>query len=387
MLIEWYHQISQLLDLLQDYPAVAILGARQVGKTTLSRQLVPHLPGPVTVFDLEDPRHLERLSDPMLELEPFEGLIILDEIQLRPELFPVLRVLADRRPLSARFLVLGSASPNLLRQSSESLAGRIHYHQLDGLSLDEVGIDHLSTLWQRGGFPASYVARSDAASFRWRRDFIQTFVARDLPQLGIQIPSVTLWRFWSMIAHYHGQIWNGAELARAFGVSEATVKRYRDLLTSALVLRQLQLWYENISKRQVRAPKVYLVDSGLLHSLLDVATMADLENHPKVGASWEGFALQQVTARLGAEPEQCFFWATHAGAELDLLVVHGRRRLGFEFKRTSTPRRRKSMHVAMADLGLDRLHVIYPGEETFVMGENIQAVGLSRLLVDVEPLD
>lgn len=386
MLIERHHQINQLLDLLQDYPVVAILGARQVGKTTLSRQLVPHLPGPVTVFDLEDPRHLERLSDPMLELEPLEGLVVLDEIQLRPELFPVLRVLADRRPLPARFLVLGSASPDLLRQSSESLAGRIHYHQLGGLSLDEVGIDHLSTLWQRGGFPASYLARSDVASFRWRRDFIQTFVERDLPQLGIQIPSVTLWRFWSMIAHYHGQIWNGAELARAFGVGETTVKRYRDLLTSALVLRQLPPWHENLSKRQVRAPKVYLVDSGLLHSLLDVATMADLENHPKVGASWEGFALQQVTARLGAEPEQCFFWATHAGAELDLLVVHSRRRLGFEFKRTSTPRRRKSMHVAMADLGLDRLDVIYPGEDTFAMGEKIRAVGLSRLLIDVEPL-
>jgi predicted AAA+ superfamily ATPase len=386
MLIERHHHLTQLLDLLQDYPVVAILGARQVGKTTLSRQLVQHLSGPATVFDLEDPRHLERLDDPMLELESLEGLVILDEIQMRPELFPVLRVLADRRPLPARFLVLGSASPDLLRQSSESLAGRIHYHALGGLSLDEVGIDNLSTLWQRGGFPAAYLARSDAASFRWRRDFIQTFVERDLPQLGIQIPSVTLWRFWSMIAHYHGQIWNGAELARAFGVGETTVKRYRDLLTAALVLRQLQPWHENISKRQVRAPKVYLADSGLLHSLLDVATMADLEGHPKVGASWEGFALQQVTARLGAEPEQCFFWATHAGAELDLLVVHGRRRLGFEFKRTSTPRRQRAMHVAMADLRLDQLDVIYPGEETFAMGERMRAVGLRRLLIDVEPL-
>ncbi len=386
MLIERRHHITQLLDLLHDYSVVAILGARQVGKTTLSRQLVPHLPEPVTVFDLEDPRHLERLNDPMLELEPLKGLVILDEIQLRPELFPVLRVLADRRPLPARFLVLGSASPDLLRQSSESLAGRIHYHQLGGLSLDEVGIDNLPVLWQRGGFPASYLARSDAASLRWRRDFIQTFVQRDLPQLGIQIPSVTLWRFWSMIAHYHGQIWNGAELARAFGVGETTVKRYRDLLTSALVLRQLPPWHENLSKRQVRAPKVYLSDSGLLHSLLDMETMSDLERHPKVGASWEGFAMQQVIAHLGAEPEQCFFWATHAGAELDLLVIHGSRRYGFEFKRTSTPRRRKSMHVAMQDLGLDRMDVIYPGEETFAMAEKIRAVGLSRLLSDVEPL-
>jgi hypothetical protein len=386
MLIERTHHIHQLLDVLHDYPVVAILGARQVGKTTLSRQFVQHLPGPVTVFDLEDPRHLERLDDPMLELEPLEGIVVLDEIQLRPELFPVLRVLADRRPLPARFLVLGSASPDLLRQSSESLAGRIHYHHLGGLSLDEVGIDCIPVLWQRGGFPASYLARSDAASFRWRRDFIQTFVQRDLPQLGVQIPSLTLWRFWSMIAHYHGQVWNGAELARAFGVGETTVKRYRDLLTAALVLRQLQPWHENLSKRQVRSPKVYLADSGLLHSLLDVATMADLERHPKVGASWEGFALHQVTARLGAEPEQCFFWATHAGAELDLLVVQGSRRLGFEFKRTSTPRRRKSMYVAMADLGLERLDVIYPGEETFPMAEKIRAVGLSRLLTDVEPL-
>jgi predicted AAA+ superfamily ATPase len=386
MLIQRTRHIQQLLDCLLEYPVVAILGARQVGKTTLSRQLVQHLSGPVTVFDLEDPRHLERLSDPMLELEPLEGIVVLDEIQLRPELFPVLRVLADRRPLPARFLVLGSASPDLLRQSSESLAGRIHYHRLDGLSLDEVGAEAVQVLWQRGGFPASYLARSDAWSVRWRRDFIQTFLQRDLPQLGIQIPSMTLWRFWSMIAHYHGQVWNGAELARAFGVGETTVRRYRDLLTSSLVLRQLQPWHENISKRQVRAPKVYLVDSGLLHTLLNVERMLDLEHHPKVGASWEGFAMQQVTAWLGVESEQCFFWATHAGAELDLLVMHGQRRLGFEFKRTSTPRRRKSMHVAIEDLGLERLDVIYPGQETFRMAEKIRAVGLSRLLVDVESL-
>ena len=323
----------------------------------------------------------------MLELEPLKGVVVLDEIQLRPELFPVLRVLADRRPLPTRFLVLGSASPDLLRQSSESLAGRIHYHQLDGLSLDEVGIDAVGVLWQRGGFPASYLARSDASSLRWRRDFVQTFLQRDLPQLGVQIPSMTLWRFWSMIAHYHGQVWRGAELARAFGVSEATVKRYRDLLTSSLVLRQLQPWHENISKRQVRAPKVYLVDSGLLHSLLNVGNMQELEQHPKVGASWEGFALQQVSVRLGVAPEQCFFWATHAGAELDLLVVHGSRRLGFEFKRTSTPRRTRSMHIAIQDLGLERLDVIYPGDETFPLSERIRAVGLKQVLNAFGPLD
>ena len=387
MILQRHRHLQTLTDCLQHYPVVAILGARQVGKTTLARQLVDGLSGPATVFDLENPRDLARLDDPLLALESLRGLVVLDEIQRRPDLFPVLRVLADRRPLPARFLVLGSAAPDLLRQSSESLAGRIHYHHLGGLTLDEVGSEALERLWVRGGFPASFLARTAAESQTWRQDFIRTFLERDLPQLGVRVPSVTLQRFWTMLAHYHGQIWNGSELARAFGVGHPTVRRYLDTLSAALVVRQLQPWYENLGKRQVKAPKVYIADSGLLHSLLDLATHDELIGHPKVGASWEGFAMGEVLARLGAHPGQCFFWATHAGAELDLLAVRGARRFGFEFKHTAAPRLTASMRVALRDLKLERLDVVYVGNETFALSRNVRAVGLSRVLSDLEPLD
>ena len=387
MLLPRRRHLQTLTDHLQRYPVVAILGARQVGKTTMARQLVDSLPGQAAVFDLENPRDLARLDDPLLALEPLRGLIVLDEIQRRPGLFPVLRVLADRRPLAARFLVLGSAAPDLLRQSSESLAGRIHYHHLGGFTLDEAGGEALQRLWVRGGFPASFLAPSAADSHAWRQDFIRTFLERDLPQLGVRVPAATLQRFWTMLAHYHGQTWNGSELARAFGVGHTTVRRYLDTLSAALVVRQVQPWFENLAKRQVKAPKVYLADSGLLHSLLDLRTHADLIGHPKVGASWEGFALGEVLARLGAHVGQCFFWATHGGAELDLLVVRGGRRFGFEFKHTAAPRLTASMRVALRDLKLERLDVVYVGGETFPLGDNVRALGLSRVLKDLEPLD
>jgi predicted AAA+ superfamily ATPase len=386
MIILRSRHLTRLHTLLAESPIVAIIGARQIGKTTLARQLAQQIAAPVTVFDLENPRDLARLEDPLLALEGLQGLVVLDEIQRRPELFPILRVLADRRPLPARFLVLGSASPDLLKQSSESLAGRIQYYQLGGFALDEITAGAVQQLWVRGGFPAAFLAPSLAASVRWRENFVQTFVERDLPQLGVRVPALTLRRFWTMMAHYHAQLWNGAELARAFGMSVSTVHRYLDTLTAALVLRQLPPWFENLGKRQVKAPKIYVADSGLLHTLLGVETAEDLERHPKVGASWEGFAMGEVMTRLSARPEQCFFWATHTGAELDLLVVRGSRRWGFEFKRTVAPRLTRSMHSALADLHLERLEVVHAGEQTFPLAANVRALALTRLLDDLEPL-
>lgn len=335
--------------------------------------------GPVTHFDLEDPDDLARLDEPKLALQGLRGLVILDEIQRRPALFPVLRVLADRAGTPARFLILGSAQPALLRQGSETLAGRIAFHEIEGFACDEVGREHVETLWRRGGFPRSYLAASEADSVAWRRDFIRSFLERDLPQLGIDIPANTLHRFWRMLAHWHGQTWNGAELGRAFGVAHTTVRRYLDILTGAMVVSQLQPWHENLGKRQVKAPKVYLSDSGLLHSLLGIASQEDLEGHPKVGASWEGFALREIIRRTDAQPEERFFWATHGGAELDLLLVRGGERLGFEIKRTTAPRVTPSMRSAMSSLGLDRLTVVHAGEHAFPLGERITAVPLDRL--------
>lgn len=377
---------KKLVSLLKRHPVVGIIGARQVGKTTLARSLSGHIRSTSFYFDLENPEDLARLADPMLALKGLKGLAVIDEIQRFPELFPVLRVLVDRTKSPARFLVLGSASPELLRQGSESLAGRIVYHELGGFSLDDVGIKNYLRLWLRGGFPRSYLASSDTMSEEWRRGFIQTFLERDLPQLGITVRSTTLHRFWSMLSHYHGQIWNASEFGRSFGVADTTVRNYLDLLSSALVVRQLLPWHENISKRQVKSPKVYIADSGLLHTLLGIKTRSDLERHPKIGASWEGFVIEQVIRWMGFRKEDCFFWATHAGAELDLLVVRGQDRLGFEVKLTSSPRVTPSMRSALSDLKLQRLYVIHSGEETFQLERNIQAVALFRLLEDLSPL-
>ena len=376
-------EIRLLKGMLSRNRVVGIIGARQVGKTTLARQLIGSRKGSATVLDLESPPDRARLADPMLALEPLRGLVVLDEIQRAPEIFDVLRVLADRPLSSARYLVLGSASPEMLRQSAESLAGRIAYHQLSGFSLSELGEDALNRLWVRGGFPRSYLARGERASSEWRRSFVATFLERDLPQLGVGIPSTTLRRFWSMLAHWHGQVWRASEFARSFGVSEMTVSRYIDLLESTFVVRRLAPWHENLKKRQVRSPKVYVADSGLLHTLLDVESLAELEGHPKLGASWEGFLLEQVVRRLGARKEQCFFWATHTGAELDLLVKLGSRRLGFEFKRTVSPKVTPSMRIALQDLGLERLDVIHSGSDTFQLAKGIRAVAASRLISDI----
>ncbi len=375
-------------QLLAQAPVVAMLGARQVGKSTLAQAIARRRGGRSTFFDLEDARDVDRLAaNPISELERLSGLVVLDEIQRAPELFPALRVLADRRPLPARFLVLGSASPHLLRQASESLAGRIAFHEMAGLALDEVGAGALERLWCRGGLPRAFLAASDVQSTRWRLDYVRTFLERDLAVLGASVPPVPLRRFWSMVARCHGATWNASDLGRSLGVSDHTTRRWLDLLAGAYVLRVLPPWHENLGKRQVKAPRVYVADSGLLHALLGVETVDDLHEHPQVGASWEGFAMQQVIERLGARPDQCFFWRTHEGAELDLLVVAGRKRLGFEFKRTDRPSTlTKSMHIAAEDLHLSSLDVVHPGKDTYALSEGFRALALCRVLSDVKPL-
>ena len=379
-------ELDTLNRLLKNYPAVGIIGARQVGKTTLAQMLTKVAKNPVTHFDLENSEDLARLSDPMLALKDLRGLVIIDEIQRFQDLFQVLRVLIDRPNIKTRFLILGSASPGLLRQSSESLAGRIVFHELKGFSLQEVGINNHKQLWLRGGFPRSYLARSNDESAEWRRAFVRTFLERDIPQLGINIRSTTLRRFWTMIAHYHGQTWNASEFGRSFGVADTTVRSYLDILTSALVIRQLSPWYANISKRQVKAPKIFITDSGLVHTLLNISNMDDLEGHPKLGATWEGFVIDQVIRIIDARSEECFFWATHAGAELDLLVVRGKDRIGFEIKRTTTPAMTPSMRIALSDLKLNRLELIHAGEHTFQLSNNVRAVALTKMIKDLKNL-
>jgi hypothetical protein len=355
---------------------VALLGPRQCGKTTLAREIVA--PGSLNYFDLEDPQSLARLSEPDVALRPLRKWVVIDEIQRRPDLFPLLRVLADRRPLAARFLILGSASPSLLRQSSESLAGRIETVPLEGFRLSDLGAAEQSRHWLRGGFPLAYTARTEKDSMVWRHQFLQTFIERDLPQLGITIPGLALRRFWNMVAHYHGQIWNAAELARALSVNEATVRRYLDLMADVFMLRQLPPWFENIGKRQVKAPKVYVRDSGLLHALLGIANRRDLEFHPKVGASWEGYAVEEVLKAV--RPDEAYYWATHNGAEIDLVLFKDGRRIGVECKRADAPVLTPSMRIALTDLKLDRLFVLYPGDRTYSLGKKVEVIPLAKFV-------
>ena len=355
---------------------VALLGPRQCGKTTLAREFVA--PDSRNYFDLEDPQNLARLGEPDTALRPLKKWIVIDEIQRRPDLFPLLRVLADRRPLPARFLVLGSASPDLLRQASETLAGRIETVPLEGFRLSDLGGAAQPRHWLRGGFPLAYMPRTDADSLAWRRQFLQIFLERDLPQLGITIPALALRRFWNMVAHYHGQVWNAAELARALSVSEGTVRRYLDLMADVFMLRQLPPWFENLGKRQVKAPKVYVRDSGLLHALLGVANQRDLEFHPKVGASWEGYAVEEVFKSF--RPDEAYHWATHNGAELDLFLFKDGRRIGIECKRADAPVLTTSMRIALTDLKLDRLYVLYPGEKTYSLAKKVEVIPLAKFV-------
>jgi len=379
MLIPRTYHVSQIMSRMEQNPVVAIIGARQVGKTTITHEIATLIKMPIHRFDLEDPEDLARLNEPKLALKDLTGLVIIDEIQRKPELFPLLRVLADRDDKAAQFLILGSASPKLLKQSSESLAGRISYYSLNGFAVDEIDSKDELKLWIRGGFPRSYLASSEKESFAWRKDFIRTFLERDIPQLGFHIPAMTLHRFWNMLAHYHGQIWNGSELGRAFGMSHASVKRYVDLLTDALVVWQLKPWYQNMSKRQVKAPKVYIRDSGILHGLLGIESFLALEKHPKIGASWEGFVLSELLHQLKVEQSEAYFWATHAGAELDLLVFINGQPIGFEIKRTTSPKMTPSINNSLTDLKLDRLFVIHAGDHEFQIHEKVNAIPMASI--------
>ena len=366
------HIQAQIRAALKRAPVVVLSGPRQSGKTTLARKFLSK--ESINFFDLEDPVSVARLSEPMTALGPLRGLVVIDEIQRRPDLFPLLRVLADRPKHPARFLILGSASGALLRQSSESLSGRVERIEIGGFTLAEVGAEAEQRLWRRGGLPRGYLARTEQDSLSWRKQFIQSLLERDLPQWGVEVPAMALLRFWSMLAHYHGQVWNAAEPARALGVSPPTCRRYLDILTDALMIRQLQPWHANLAKRQVKSPKIYLRDSGLLHQLLGLASEKALLSHPKVGASWEGFAIEQI---LAAEPhDEAWFWATHQGAEIDLILRRGEKLLGVEFKRADAPRMTASIHTAINDLKLERVAVVYPGAVRYAITERVEAVPL-----------
>ena len=372
--------LGQIARLFRSHPMVGILGPRQCGKTTLARDYIDALSDSeprVHYFDLEDPEHLNRLADPKLALESLEGLIVIDEIQRSPELFPLLRVLVDRKPPSQRYLILGSASRALIRQSSETLAGRIAYLELPPFTAFEAG--DLPRLWLRGGFPPAYLARSDDDSMVWRKAYVTTFLERDVPALGIDFAANTMRRFWMMLAHWHGNVFNASDLARSLDVSPPTVKRYLDILDGTFMIRTLRPWYANLRKRQVKSPKIYFRDAGVLHALLNLPDPAALRAHPAVGASWEGFALEQVIRICDADTGECYFWAAHTQAELDLLIVRGAAKAAFEFKYSSAPKVTRSMHSALADLDLDRITIVYPGNDAYPLSERVRVAGLGHL--------
>jgi len=375
--------LSALNTALSRSRVVVLVGPRQCGKTTLARELLEE--DSVNYFDLEDPASLGRLDEPMTALRLLNGLVVIDEIQRRPDLFPILRVLADRKGTPARFLILGSASGTLMRQTSESLAGRMERIVIGGFSLAELDSNAEQHLWLRGGLPLSYLAGSNVNSLAWRKDFIQTLLERDFPQWGVRVTATALQRFWTMVAHYHGQVWNAAEPARALGVSESTTRRYLDLLTDAFMIRQLQPFHANMKKRQVKSPKIYVRDSGLLHQLIGINSMKNLFSHPKMGASWEGFVIEQL---LKTEPhDEVFFWATHQGAEIDLIFRQGDALYGVECKRTDTPRLTPSIRIALDDLNLKHVFVIYPGTQRFPLASQVEAVPLQTLVKGVSLLN
>jgi predicted AAA+ superfamily ATPase len=363
---------------------VSLLGPRQSGKTTLARQLAESgqflFDSGLNYFDLEDPAHVERLTTPNLALGSLRGLVVIDEIQRRPDLFPFLRVLADRNPLPARFLILGSASRDLIRQGAESLAGRIHFVDVAPFGLDEVGADDIDRLWIRGGFPPAFLASSDEASWDWRANYIRTFLERDVPALGIRVPALTLRRFWLMLAHYHGQAFNAAELGTSLGAAHTTISRYLDILVGTLMVRRLQPWFENIKKRQIKTPKIYFRDSGILHQLMGTPRMADLLVHPRLGASWEGFAVEHIIRAIGAADDEAYCWGVHNQAELDLLIVRRGTRLGYEVKYTDVPSVGRSQRTAMETLRLDAITIVVPGTAEYPLADGITVRGLARFV-------
>lgn len=371
------YYLDSLNTAIKRSPVTALLGPRQCGKTTLARQIAAEQKA--TFFDIESIPDQRRLQNPELVLGSLSGLVILDEIQEMPELFQVLRILVDRPENQARFLILGSASPEIIKSASETLAGRLEFIELHGFDLSEIGSEAWDALWLRGGFPRSFLANSEDDSRAWREGFIRTFLERDIPQLGINIPAVAMRRFWTMLAHYHGQTWNAAEIARSMGLSDKTVRSYLDILTGTFMIRQAQPWFENLGKRQVKSPKIYFRDTGLLHSLLDIPDKHSLLGHPKSGASWEGFALEQVLQIL--RPNQAYFWGTHSGAELDLVFPLKGKRYGVEIKFNEAPTLTVSTRAAAAELSLDHLWIVYPGAETYPIEKNISTLPLKRLEV------
>ncbi len=380
-MIERPSLLSHIHRALGRSPIVALVGPRQVGKTTLARSFGS--PDSACYFDLEDPVSLARLSEPMTALAGLTGVVVIDEIQRAPQLFPVLRVLADRQQSSTRFLVLGSASPALLRQSSESLAGRVEVIEVGGFSVGEVGIEQADTLWLRGGFPRAFLAARLADTHAWRKQFLLALAERDLPQLGITLPPAAMMRFLTMLAHTHGQIWNAADPARSLGISETTVRRYLDTLAGTYLIRQLPPWHANIGKRQIKSPKLYWRDSGLLHQLLGIGDRHALLSHPRCGASWEGFVLNALVDALA--PDEAYFWGTHTGAELDGLLMRDGRRLGIEIKRADAPRLTPSMRHALSDLKLDLLWVIYPGKQAYALEERVHVMPLAQAIGTAPP--
>lgn len=378
MEIKRIKELKLLKERLKENPVVAILGPRQCGKTTLSKQFSRNVSEEVHFFDLEDPRHLARLENPTLALGNLKGFIVIDEIQRKPDLFSVLRVLVDKNS-SAKYIILGSASRDLIVQSSESLAGRISYIEMGGFSIEHLSAADIKKLWIRGGFPRSFLAESEQSSFQWRQDFVATFLERDIPNLGIKIPARTLRQFWMMLAHYHGQIFNASEIGRSMSISDNTARRYLDLLSGTFVVRQLQPWYYNTKKRIVKRPKMYFRDSGILHALLSLDNYNAVTTYPKLGASWEGFAIQQTIEHLNLREEETFFWAVHTGAELDLVFAKKGKLWGIEVKYDEAPRLTKSMKFAMSELSLSHLWVIYPGTENYPLDKNISAVSIGKI--------
>lgn len=370
------HYISMIDYYFQVAPIVAILGPRQCGKTTLALEYAKkHLS--VTHFDLEDPIHLSRLDNPMLALQDLEGLIIIDEVQLKPHLFPVLRVMIDRFHEKQRYLILGSASRDLIQHSSETLAGRISYFELTPFTFSET--NDMKKLWLRGGFPRSYLSNTDSTSMAWRQGYIQTFLERDIPNLGIRVAPHTLRRFWMMLLSYHGNILNISDLGRSLGFSSTAINHYLDILSGTFMMRILRPWFENISKRQVKSPKLYFRDSGIMHALLGVSTEDELHNNAKLGASWEGFALEEVVRRSQVDEHSCYFWSTHSDAELDLIIFKNGKRLGFEFKYLDSPKITKSIRIAIDDLNLDSLTIVVPTQCYFFLDNKISVSGLDTI--------
>jgi predicted AAA+ superfamily ATPase len=361
------HYLAQVKKALARSPIVALIGPRQCGKTTLARQVIParhpHY------FDLEDPVVARLMENPMTALQGLHGLVVVDEAQRQPGLFPVLRVLADRAEQPATFLILGSASPELSRQAAESLAGRVEIIEMRGFDLNELPPDAQEKLWERGGFPRSYLAADGEGSVAWRKNFIRTFLERDLAALGFGLSPALMGWFWTMLAHYHAQLWNGSEIAASLGIAPNTARAYLDALEQTYMIRRLQPWHANLGKRLVKTPKIYFRDSGLFHTLCGIQSAAGLLTHPKLGASWEGFALEEILQ--AQQPDQSWFYAVHSGSELDLLMEIGRRRIGVEFKRADAPHITRSMHLAIADTKLDELWVVYPGTRTYALDKKI----------------